>query len=154
MVYINGLKTFLQRKDYKMIKQTQLESYHLTDMEMGDRQREVLDIVQKHGPIACFQVAAIARRKVHAISGRITELERAGRIEPSGKKIYCAETDRDQVAWQMSGNWQNPHWKPKRTDKDRLEAARLICSWARMQLGYVGHTELHAFVDEMEAALR
>lgn len=56
------------------------------------RKARILQLLQEHGPLALFELAAMMEVHDHQISGRITELLRDGLIEPTGQRRTKPET--------------------------------------------------------------
>src|SRR3954470_20282285 len=56
------------------------------------RRARILELLQQHGPLALFELAAMMEVHDHQISGRITDLKSEGQIEPTGQRRTKPET--------------------------------------------------------------
>lgn len=64
-------------------------------------QQKVLDALEKHGPLATFEIAARTGISYRSIQPRTAELRRMGRIADSNSRKTDPETGRDAIVWRV-----------------------------------------------------
>ena len=90
----------MQRQPAEMKSPEGCSLFHSTRAQAGaiaarsipKRQAKILQLLQSHGPLAIFEIAAMLNIFEHQISGRFSELERDGHIEKAGKRRQKGET--------------------------------------------------------------
>jgi len=65
---------------------------------LGQRQREVFDLLQRHGELTAWEMASLLGRPVYVVRPRITELSKVGLIRDVGARFH-AETQRREAVW-------------------------------------------------------
>lgn len=51
------------------------------------REQQILDLIERHGPLPLFRLAELLGVADHTISGRITSLKTKGAIQPTGERM-------------------------------------------------------------------
>src|SRR3954470_16869403 len=67
------------------------------------RRQKILQLLEQHGPLALFELAAMMEVHDHQISGRITDLKRDGLIEPTGQRRENPETRCQAEVYRLRG---------------------------------------------------
>ncbi len=80
----------------------QLASYHQPLRELGPRQREVVDLLNRYYAkgLTAWELAGLTKRYVHAVRPRLTELRDLGVVRESGE-TWHAETGRKETVWKL-----------------------------------------------------
>ena len=95
---MNVLKT---KKNYKMIRKTQVESYEKTLKTVSDRQKSVLSVLTVAGSATNRELAKLLGWDINRVTGRITELVNLGIVNTNGTKKDL-ETNRTVTLWTIS----------------------------------------------------
>jgi predicted transcriptional regulator len=51
-----------------------------------EREQQILDLLDRHGPLPLFRLAELLGVADHTISGRLTSLKQKGAIQPTGER--------------------------------------------------------------------
>ena len=78
--------------------ETRNESYHLLTPKLGQRQREVYELLCQLGPLSNRHIADILKRPINAVVPRVFELRQMGLVEEAGT-VYDHGTARRVTAW-------------------------------------------------------
>lgn len=67
--------------------------------KQGKLQQLVLDLLADHGPLATFEIAALANLPEKSVQPRTTELRNAGKIEDSGERRKATGSKTGSIVW-------------------------------------------------------
>lgn len=82
------------------IQQTQFEAYEDLKPTLCRRRESVLSVIAHHDRgLALFEIEILLRWPINCISGRVTELRKAGRIIDSTERRVNPATGRAGVVW-------------------------------------------------------
>lgn len=86
-----------------MIQQTSIESFvKLRDTgDLGDRQLQMLRLIEEHGPVTNRELAMWARVPINSVTPRVLELRNMGFVRCAGK-VYDAFTLRMVNMWERA----------------------------------------------------
>lgn len=78
----------------------QQKSWQMTLQELGPRQREVMEWLERHRTegLSAWELAEKLGRYVHSIRPRLTELKQMGLIKQKGE-TYHQQTQRHEAVW-------------------------------------------------------
>lgn len=79
------------------MKQTQIQSYILIKESLGKRHKQILELLSVT-PLTIHEISQSLNLPLNSISGRLTELEKKGKIQPKGI-IYYEPTKRNITIW-------------------------------------------------------
>ena len=78
--------------------ETRNESYSLFSPKLGQRQREVYELLCQLGPLSNRHISDILKRPVNTVTGRVMELRQLGLVAEAGT-VYDHGTARRVTAW-------------------------------------------------------
>ena len=83
------------------MSRSQLESWEKLKPEIGRRQQQVLDLLDKHPQgLALFEIAQLLNLPINSVSGRVTELCARKLLIDSGRTRWNEYTRRNVTVWQ------------------------------------------------------
>lgn len=82
------------------IQETSLEAYDVLQPELGKRQRQVYEIIEKHQEVSINDISRIMQKQTHNITGRLMELRNKGLVFNSGHKTDRI-TNRRVLKWSV-----------------------------------------------------
>lgn len=71
-------------------------------MELGPRQREVVDVLTRSYGLSAWEIADKTKRLVHAVRPRLTELRGLGIVREAGER-WEPRTQRHEAVWKVVG---------------------------------------------------
>lgn len=86
------------KKVKKGAQATQVESFLLTQNDLGRRQQEVLACLSSHGPMSNREVSETLGKPINSITGRMNECHKKGFVRDMGVK-YDRVTNRNVIVW-------------------------------------------------------
>lgn len=85
-----------------MRPETQLAAWQEVQDELPEKRRIVFQMIARHERgVTLFQLVNLLNWPVNSISGRLTELERSGRIEDSGTREVNPATGKRAIVWRV-----------------------------------------------------
>ena len=82
------------------LQETSLEAYKVLEPELGRRQQQVYNIIEKHQGVSISDLSRILHVQTHNITGRLMELRTKGLVFNSGYKIDRI-TNRRVLKWSV-----------------------------------------------------
>ena len=82
------------------IQETSLEAYDVLQPELGRRQQEVYNIIERYREVSISDISRIMQSQTHNITGRLMELRKKGLVFNSGKKVDRI-TNRKVLKWSV-----------------------------------------------------
>jgi predicted ArsR family transcriptional regulator len=84
-----------------MIQETSLQARRFVERNLSERAYKVLSVIEQHGPLTLFEIGNILHVPDHTISGRITELRKANRLEKTELRRTNPMSGRGAIVWKL-----------------------------------------------------
>lgn len=83
-----------------MIQQTSIEAYKSILPELGEKQREVFEVIVKHPGMSNHDIARFLGWEINTVTPRVNELRNMGVIEYHSTKVDRI-TNRNVMTWEV-----------------------------------------------------
>ncbi len=80
------------------VQQTSLEAYHILYDDLGNRQKEVLDVIRDNPGVCNKEIAEMLLLPINCVTGRVKELRELRFVVDDGVKVF---ENRKVLCWKV-----------------------------------------------------